>query len=176
MVNLWTGASTVFWKPFTTLRPSPSSQTHFRTHPLNTACHSSRVEADVNVDPPDHPGVERPKELLEAQEVCLNRRQWMVFATGSMAVGVLDATEANAQPLDSVQVKPSLDNISFPEPSSTTAPTGIQAIRTPSINRCPLFSFWSGDNMALENLKRANVEASCIDIVTSSGAWQLEWR
>ncbi|BDA40585.1 NADP-dependent malic enzyme [Coccomyxa sp. Obi] len=59
----------------------------------------------------------------------------MLYATSSTAVGVANATDASAQPLDSVQVKPRLDNIVFPEPSNTNAPTGIQAIRTPSINR-----------------------------------------
>ena len=137
MVNSFTGASTVTWKPFTTLRPSTSFQAHFKAHPINTACHSSRVNTTIAVDPPDHTGSERPKELLEAQDLHLNRREWMVFATSSTAVAVIDATEANAEPFNSVQVEPRLDNIRLPEASSTTTPTGIQAIRTPSINRCP---------------------------------------
>lgn len=148
MVNLWTSTSAVIWEPFTTLRPSKTFQAHFKSHLCTTACYSSRVKADVRVDPPDHLGVERPKELLEAQRLCLSRREWMMIATSSTAVCVLDATEANAQPLDSVQMEPRLDNIRFPEPSSTTAPTGIQAIRTPSINRCPpALYFGEGDTL-----------------------------
>lgn len=134
---LWTSTLTnTKWRPFTVLKPSRTSYVNFRIHSVDREYLSARAEDSGAVDlVPDHDFTDRVSESAKAPDVHCSRRQWLLLASGSAILTEANAKESAAQQSASGFLQPTADELMSQNAVKPTASTGIQAVRTPSINR-----------------------------------------
>lgn len=121
------------WTPFTRVRPGRKFQSTTKSHLNDDFISPRQIEEAPIHHSSDHDGTKYLSDSSKAPK--LPRRQWLIAASCNAVSFGLDAREAAAGTPESLYVQPTFRDLGQPNASTMIAPTGIQAVRTPSINR-----------------------------------------